>query len=207
MVYLLTMSSIATQILPPAPSPEPVFRLTVEQYHRMIDSGVLSDDDPVELLEGILVFKMPKKPNHRLAVRLLTTLFDALLPRGYHFQAQEPVTLSDGEPEPDGMVVRGEPREYSDRHPAPADVPLLIEVADTTLERDRGIKLRSYARAGIPIYWIVDLVARRVEVYRDPDSNAPVPNYRDQQIIAAQAAVPVDLDGQRLGEIPVASIL
>src|SRR5438477_3813278 len=113
------MSSALTQ-LPPAPSPDPVFRLSVEQYHAMIDAGVLTDDDPVELLEGILVFKMPKKPNHRLVVRLLTTAVDAALPRNYHFQAQEPITLGDGEPEPDGAVIRGQPRDFAQRHPAPA---------------------------------------------------------------------------------------
>src|SRR6266540_3383250 len=111
---------------PPAPPEEPVFRLTVEQYHTMIEAGVLTDDDPVELLEGILVFKMPKKPNHRLAVRLLTSALDAMLPSGWHFQAQEPITLADGEPEPDGAVVRGNPRDYSTRHPGPEDVALVI---------------------------------------------------------------------------------
>ena len=101
------MSSATTELLP-GPSEEPVFRLSVQQYHAMVDAGVLSDDDPVELLEGILVFKMPKKPNHRLTVRLLTSAIDALLPVGWHFQAQEPITLSDGEPEPDGAIVRGQ---------------------------------------------------------------------------------------------------
>ena len=171
------MSSVPADS-PPAPSPEPVFRLSVAQYHAMIDGGVLTDDDPVELLEGILVFKMPKKPRHRLVVRLLTTLLDARLPAGWHFQAQEPVTLEDGEPEPDGAIVRGEPGEYAERHPRPADVAVVIEVADTTLERDRGIKLRSYARAGIPIYWIVDLVSGTVERHADPDSAAVSPTYR-----------------------------
>src|SRR2546421_6492315 len=90
----------------PAPPEEPVFLLTVEQYHTMIEAGVLTDDDPVELLEGVLVFKMPKNPRHRLAVRLLLDAINGLLPPGWHTQSQEPVTLEDGEPEPDGAVVR-----------------------------------------------------------------------------------------------------
>src|SRR5688572_15999300 len=175
------MSSATTELLP-GPSEEPVFRLSVQQYHAMVDAGVLSDDDPVELLEGILVFKMPKKPNHRLAVRLLTSAIDALLPVGWHFQAQEPITLSDGEPEPDGAIVRGQPRDYADRHPGPADLALVIEVADKTVERDRGIKLRSYARAGIGVYWIIDLAAKRIEVYRDPDPQAQIPSYRQSTV-------------------------
>src|SRR5436190_21621112 len=120
-----SMSSLATHSLP-APSPEPVFRLSVEQYHTMIDAGVLTDDDPVELLEGILVFKMPKKPKHSLVVRLLTSAIDRALPTNFHFQAQEPITLMDGEPEPDGVIVRGQPRDYAERHPGPADVALVI---------------------------------------------------------------------------------
>jgi Uma2 family endonuclease len=173
----------------------------------MIESGVLTENDPVELLEGILVFKMPKKPSHPMAVRLLISVFDDLLPPGWHFRPQEPLTLEDGEPEPDGAVVRGGPRDYPDRHPGPADVALVIEVADTTLDRDRGIKLRSYARAGITVYWILDLVGRRVEVYTDPDTGAPQPAYRNRQVVGADASVPLDLRGERVGEIPVESIL
>src|SRR3954465_300703 len=110
------MSTAVTQF-PPHPSPEPVFRLSVEQYHAMIDAGVLTDDDPVELLEGILVFKMPKKPAHRLPVRKLFKAIDGLLPTGWFVQLQEPVTLSDGEPEPDASVVRGADEDYATRHP------------------------------------------------------------------------------------------
>src|SRR5687768_4706512 len=115
-------------------TPEPVFRLSVEQYHTMIETGGLTDDDPVELLEGVLVFKPSKNPKHGVAVRLLTTVMDRLLPPDWHFLAQEPVTLADGEPEPDGAVVHGDARSYPNRHPGPADVAIVIEVADTTLE-------------------------------------------------------------------------
>ena len=99
--------SASTSSIPPGPPPEPVFRLTVQQYHAMIDAGVLTDDDPVELLEGILVFKMPKKPAHRLALRKLIKAIEKLLPDGWFVQSQEPITLSTGEPEPDAAVIRG----------------------------------------------------------------------------------------------------
>src|SRR2546421_1324461 len=119
------MSSLTTT-LPPAPSPEPVFPLSVEQYHQMIDAGVLTEDDPVELIEGILVYKMPKKPRHRIAMANLRSAIEPLLPANMSLQMQEPITLADSEPEPDGAVFRGKPQDYRDRHPGPGEVFLVI---------------------------------------------------------------------------------
>ncbi len=200
------MSSIAAQ-LPPGPPPEPVFRLSVQQYHTMIDAGILTGDDPVELLEGILVLKMPKKPNHPLAVRLLTTAIDSVLPPRWHFRAQEPITLEDGEPEPDGAVVIGQPRDYADRHPASADVRIVVEVADATLERDRGIKLRSYARAGIPVYWIINLPDHCVEVMTLPDSSADEPCYNSREVFAKGQTIELVVDHTRIAAICVTDLL
>src|SRR5439155_3690378 len=165
--------STAPLPIPPGPSPEPVFRLTVEQYHAMIDAGVLTDDDPVELLEGILVFKTPKKPAHRLALRRLVKAIERVLPAGWFVLSKEPITLANGEPEPDAAVIRGSDEDYATRHPCPADVALVVDVADTTLERDRSIKLRSYAGAGIGVYWIVNLLDRTLELYTKPSPAAP----------------------------------
>jgi Uma2 family endonuclease len=201
------MSSV-TIPFPPGPSPEPVFRLSVQQYHAMIEAGVLTEDDPVELLEGILVFKMPKNPAHPLAVRFLTTLIDGmLLDSDWHFRAQEPITLEDSEPEPDGAIVRGQVRDYVKHHPGPAEIGLVIEVSDTTLARDRGIKLRGYARASISPYWIVDLVGRTVEVYTAPDAEASPPAYRKRVVFDESSIVPLDLNDKAVGEIKVAAIL
>jgi Uma2 family endonuclease len=180
----------------PEPS-QPVFRLSVDQYHAMIREGIITEDDPVELLEGVLVLKMGKNPNHPLAVRLLTTVMDRVLPSGFHFKAQEPITLSDGEPEPDGAVVRGGPRDYADRHPGPADVALVIEVADTSLDRDRGVKLRSYARAGIAEYWIVNLVDGIVEVYGRPGMKGRTPGYAEPVIKHSGEELSLSVAGAR----------
>lgn len=200
---------MSTVVAKPAPafSSEPVFRLSVEQYHAMIDAGVLTDDDPVELLEGLLVYKMPKKPIHPLTVRLLTTAIDGLLGPQLHFRAQEPVTLDDSEPEPDGAVVRGSPRDYTDQHPGRDDVVLVIEIADATAARDRGIKLRTYARAGIAVYWIVNLPERCVEVYTGPDSSQEPAGYRDRRVHAESESVDVIIDGKSVGAIRVRDIL
>jgi Uma2 family endonuclease len=201
------MMSRATTRIPPSPSPEPVFRLSVDQYHTMIDAGVLTDDDPVELLEGILVFKMPKKPAHRLALRKLASAIEAILPSGFFLQVQEPITLDTGEPEPDAAVVRGAEDDYAERHPGADDVPLVVEVADTTLARDRGIKLRSYAAAGIPIYWIVDLVGRSVEVYTEPNHDQAHPAYNHVRVFHEHESAPLVLFGKEIGQIPVARVL
>jgi Uma2 family endonuclease len=200
------MSSAAIP-LPPDPSPEPVFRLSVRQYHAMIDAGVLTDDDPVELLEGILVFKMPKKPGHRIALAKLQRILPPLLPTTMALQVQEPITLSDGEPEPDAAVIDGRPEDYADRHPGVSDVRLVVEVADTTLARDRGIKLRGYARAGLPVYWIVNLVERTLEVYTEPDGDASPPAYRQTRVFRPGDSAPLELSAQAVGTVAVGELM
>ena len=129
-----------------------IWRLSVSQYHQMIRTGILTADDPVELLAGWLFYRTPKNPPHRIATRLAQDSLEAVVPAGWYVDSQEPITLGDSEPEPDVMVVRGETRQYKDRHPGPEDVFLVVEVADTTIERDRGVKRRMYARSGIPVY-------------------------------------------------------
>jgi hypothetical protein len=199
--------SRAAILVPPDPSPEPVFRLTVAQYHAMIDAAVLTPDDPVELLEGILVFKMPKKPAHRIALAKLQRAIEARLPPTLSLQLQEPITLADGEPEPDAAVIVGRAENYPDRHPGPADIRLVIEVADTTLARDRGIKLRSYARAGLTPYWIVALGEGTVEVYTDPYVDDDAPGYRSPRIFRRGEAVPLEFAGESLAPIAVTDLL
>lgn len=197
----------ATVAYPLDPSPEPLFRLSIRQYHAMIDAGVLTDDDPVELIEGILVYKVPKKPRHRIALAKLQRAISSLLLPDISLQTQEPITLSDGEPEPDAAIFRGKPEDYPQRHPGADEVLLVVEVADTTLARDRGIKLRSYARAKLPIYWIVDLIGETVEVYTGPDSQSSPPRYQQPQIYDRHASVPLEIGGRLIANIPVASIL
>lgn len=154
-----------------------ILRLSIEQYHAMIQSGILTDDDFVELLEGWLVFKMPKNPPHRATTRLVRTALENILPPGWYVDSQEPITLSNSEPEPDIVVVRGDTRQYLDRHPGAADIGIVIEVSDPTLQRDRTVKKRIYARAGIAIYWIVNLVEEQVEVYSQPLVEVEQPDY------------------------------
>src|SRR4051812_45904813 len=136
------MSTVAAH-LPPAPQQEKLYQLSVEQYQAMIRAGVITDDDPVELLEGYLVEKMLKNPPHRICLSELQRAITRLIPRAMSLQFQEPITLSDGQPEPDVSVFVGTQRDYPDRHPSAAEVALVVEIADASLARDRGLKLRS----------------------------------------------------------------
>lgn len=97
------MSFVETKTIPI----DLLWRLRVDQYHAMIQSGILSGDDPVELLEGWLIVKMPKNPAHRISTHLVRTAIESILPSGWYVDSQEPITLSDSEPEPDVMIVRG----------------------------------------------------------------------------------------------------
>jgi Uma2 family endonuclease len=205
---MLPSSTISTTSPLPAAIPtEYIWRMTVERYHEMIDAGVLTDDDPVELLEGWLVYKMPKKPPHSLVNRLLRDCVEPIVPAGWHVNIQEPITLDTSEPEPDLSVVRGTPRDYANRHPGPQDIGMLGEVSDTTLARDRGMKKRVYARARIAVYWIVNLVEQIVEVYTQPSGPAEQPDYAERRDYALTDTVPVVLEGQEIGALSVRDFL
>lgn len=199
--------AVSTQAVPQTVSPplttDFIWRLSVEQYHKMILADILTEDDPVELLEGMLVTKMPKNPPHSFVTQLIRDVLAKILSSGWCVSAQEPITLSDSEPEPDVSVARGERRQYTNRHPGAEDTALVIEVADSSLSRDRKLKKRIYAEAGIPVYWIVNLTKRRVESYTDPSG----PEYQRRQDYDADAEVPVVIDGQELARIAVQDLL
>jgi Uma2 family endonuclease len=154
--------------------------ITTDQYHAMIGKGLFRDGDPIELIEGLLIYKDRSKigerspmhyPDHATGVSNLLPLNKLLEPLGCHLQSQLPVTIPQhDEPEPDGAVVRGKIKDYARRHPSPADVLAVIEVSSSSLDFDRTTKGQIYARAGIPVYWILNLVDRQVEVFEEPDS-------------------------------------
>ncbi len=181
-------------------STEPIWRLSVANYHTMREVGIFDEDDQIELLEGCLVAKMTKNPPHRLSTGLLQDALLAIMPVNYHLNVQEPITLIDSEPEPDLTIVRGKRLDYRDRHPAAADVVLVIEVSDATLERDRTIKQRIYARSNISIYWILNLRDRQLEVFTQP-TNQPEPKYQQCHIFKETESVSVgwqDQSGDRM---------
>lgn len=146
-------------------------RWTREEYERLLRLGVLGEDDRVQLIDGEIVEMAPQGPPHVTAVGLIYQALQEAYGPGYHVRVQMPLIASDSsEPEPDLAVVTGDLRAYADHHPATAA--LVVEVADTTGSFDRHRKGPIYAAAGIPEYWVVDIPARAVDVYRDPARDA-----------------------------------
>lgn len=144
---------------------------TVEDYHHMLEAGILTTDDAVELLNGQVIEMSPQEPRHAATTRRASRYLDRLL-EGADVRTQLPLTLKPkSEPEPDIAVVRLHPNEYADHHPAAEDVFLLIEISDTTLRKDRNQKALVYAKAGIFDYWILDLNKRQAFIFRNPQSS------------------------------------
>jgi Uma2 family endonuclease len=191
----------------PANEFEGVWRLSVDQYHAMIRAGILDEDDPVELLEGVLVQKMPKNPAHVTAKRMLRKALERIIPAGWIVDTEDPLTTEDSEPEPDVSVFRGTDQDYADHHPGPDDMALIAEVADSSLRTDRGQKKRLYARSRVPEYWIVNLADRQIEVYTQPTGPVKEPDYGQRQDYKPGDTVPVVIDGREVGRLPVADLL
>jgi Uma2 family endonuclease len=188
--------------------------LTVDQYHRMIEEGILEEGAPIELLDGFLVRKNRAKAGedptsvaheHCWAVENLQRVLPAVESHGHIGMHQQPVVLMpDSEPEPDGAIIRGTLDDYRHRKPRAMDVSCVIEVADSSLDRDRGTKQRIYADAGIPQYVIVNLIERVVEVYERPRRGAG--RYDDPQRRQGNEPVLFRVGDARL-EVPAASLL
>ena len=184
----------------------PLYRLSLDQFHAMY---VVPGLERTELLGGWLVARRPILPPHRISTRRVRVAVERVLPEEWYSDEQKPVTLPLGasEPLPDLQVVRGAPEDFPDRHPGPADLGMLVEVADSSVSFDRNYKLRLYAREGIPIYWVVNLVAMRVEVYADPSGPAEKPAYRTIHVFGPEDEVPLVLDGREVGRIAVRDLL
>lgn len=187
--------------------PEPVVTISVAAYDEMIRTGVIQEDDPVELLDGFLVLKMTTYPPHEAAVRRLRRKLEALLSDRWLVDPEMCVGLATSVPEPDVIVYRGAIGDYDARRPGPADIALLVEVADSTLSRDRNWKRRIYARAGIPIYWIANLNDRTLEVYSGLHGEGEAADYQPAVVLPETCQVTVTLDGVSYGDLYVAELL
>ena len=177
------------------PEPAPI---SVEQYHAMGEAGILTTEDRVELIEGIVVGKPMKGPLHNFVVKTLDSRLTGLAGTDHHVRQEFPVVLPTSEPEPDLAFVRGNPSDFRTANPSGADCLLVIEVSDTTLGRDL-FKADAYASGGVPRYWIVDLTGRRLIVHSEPTADG----YRS--VVEADAAE-VTLPGGPL-RVAVADLL
>lgn len=169
---------------PPSEATTRPRRFTRDEYLRMAEVGILTEDDPVELIHGQIVEMSPENTPHRAAIiKLNRVLVEALDADSYAVQPQSTLPLDEHNvPEPDLAVLRGTP---DDLMKGELPIALVIEGADTSLERDRTVKQTLYARAGIPVYWIVNLAARELEVYSDPDED----RYREHSTLAEDETV------------------
>ncbi|MBL8793895.1 MAG: Uma2 family endonuclease [Planctomycetia bacterium] len=195
-------------------SPPPSFtlftafrRFTVDEYHRMMDTGILNDEDKVELLEGYVVEKMPRNPPHDVVIQRLNKRLTRLNLVGWEVRVRSAITLPDSEPEPDLTVARGDDHTFANRHPGPPELGTLIEVADTTLARDRHDKGRIYARSQVAVYWIVNLVESQIEVYTNPSGSGAAAAYGTRTDFRAGDSVPLVLDGLAIARIAVDDVL
>jgi len=149
-------------------------RWTRLEYERLIEHGFFQPGDPVELVGGALIVAEPQGSTHFTSIQLVDEALRAGFGRGWVVRVQGPIALDDeSEPEPDVAVVPGRPRDYVSAHPARPV--LVVEISESSLALDREVKGSLYARAGVTDYWIINLVDRVVEVYRDP---APEPSAR-----------------------------
>lgn len=195
---------------PPPVSPtsaRSLWRMSLDQYHEMIDAGIITTEDNVELLEGFIVEKPVAKPPHANLTDYLAILLREITPSAYFIGTQRPLPLTASEPQPDLLFIRGQIREFFGRHPMAHEVPLVIEISDTTLFGDRGQKQRIYAAHDIPVYWILNIPSRQIEVHTVPISTGFDPTYARREVFTEDDTVPIVLDGNIIAEVPVMELL
>jgi hypothetical protein len=184
------------------------YRLTVRQFEKMIDAGIFRAEDRVELLGGLLIKKMTVNDPHDFAVSELAQQLRGLLTPAWFIREEKSVVLGrHWRPQPDISVASGPLSKYRRRAPRARDLGLLVEVTDTTYRKDRGWKWEKYAGSKVPVYWIVNIPERRVEVYSSPIGQGESAQYRDCTTHGADQEVPVIIDGQELGRIKVSDIV
>jgi len=179
-------------------------RLSVAGYDKLIDYGILPETNRFELINGRIVEKDVKGPEHRIATRQTLRAIERLLPVGWHANKEEPVGIpgSKSEPEPDISVVRGAVEDYADRNPSSGDVALVVEVTRSSVAKDRKLA-RVYGGGNIPAYWILNLPKRQLEVYSSPVNG----RYSTPAILQKTESVDSTIDGQVVGRIAVADLL
>lgn len=160
--------------------------ITTADYHLMAETGILGADEQVELIAGQIIQKMPKGPAHSALCKRIEKLLEHRLGNQVLVRLQDPIQLSTySEPEPDVAVVHPDLNFYSDHHPTPDEVYLIIEVADTTINRDLGTKADLYAAAGILDYWVFNITPQQLHIFQDPKPNG----YQRQLILRGQQSI------------------
>lgn len=191
----------AATALPPnplTPTGLPLWRMSVDRYERAAATGLLTPEDRVELLDGLLVQKMTDHPPHVFLTNLLAELIRGHVPAGWMIRIENPIRLSTSELEPDLAIVRGTFRDYRTRHPTPAETAVVIEVADSSSTTDRR-KVHLYGRDGVPESIIVDIPSATIERFREPGPDG----YTEQETVEQISLV---IDGHPLPAIAAAEL-
>lgn len=189
--------------------------LSLEQYEAMAEAGIIPSGTPIELIDGILVYKDRSKAGadpmtvgteHAIGVKKLSLLTSRFARLGCHLSIQMPIRIPPrSEPEPDGAVIAGKPGEYRGKHPEPPKIHAVIEVSDSSLSVDLGTKLRLYAYAGILQYIVVNLVEHRVEILTDPVPAEGI--YETRTIARKNGTVTMSAGGRRSVRVRVNDLL
>jgi Uma2 family endonuclease len=192
-----------------SPPPRLLYRMSMEKYEAMVQSGVFTKRDRLQLVEGLLVAIKTENPPHATSCELCSETLKRVLPPGWHVRSDRPLRIParTSVPEPDLVVVRGEIRDYLKRHPEPVDVAFVFEVADSSLEEDRTLMARIYGGGGVARYWIINLVDRQVEVYSQPSGTAEPLGYRHCEIFRPGELIPVVIDETEVGRIAAENLL
>jgi Uma2 family endonuclease len=199
---------VATEIRPETANetwiPSPLYRISVEKYEAMVEAGVFTPRDRFHLINGYLVEKMTQNDPRSTGDELCGIALTRSIPEGWHVRAAKPIRLpaQASKPEPDRSVVCGSVRDYSRQSPGASDISIVVEVADSGLQDDRKLA-KVYAAAGIPIYWILNLIDGQVEVYTNPSQDG----YASRQDYRSGQSVPVIIDGTEVARFPIAELL
>jgi len=202
------MSTLASMPTQPAAGPNwipwPLYRMTLEQYESLIASGFFAKGDDVHLINGYVVTRMAESPTDGAILEAVRIAIGAIRLAAWHPRSEKGVRIPSQTsiPRPDLAVVRGVPRDYLTHYPEVADVALIAEVSVSSLDKDRALA-DIYGKAGIPVYWLVNVDDGQVEVYSNPGPSG----YQSHEVLAPGHVLSVVIDGAEVGEIAVADIL
>jgi Uma2 family endonuclease len=185
----------------PEAMPRAVRKFTTDEYETLARAEILRPEDHVELIDGDIIEMTPIGESHSAVVSVLANLLPRLLPDSCWLRVQSPIRLSNGhEPEPDIAVVKVDEFDYSERHPSPQDVLLVVEVGQSSVAFDRQVKLPLYATAGVPEVWLVDIAKKRIECFWRPEGNryAEYATVDADGIVASRAIPAVSVSAAKL---------
>jgi Uma2 family endonuclease len=179
-----------TAAFSPSTHPPQPKRFTVQDYHRLVEMGFWGENERIELIRGELIQMAAKGTAHETCITRLMRVLFPLVAEQATLRCQSPISLADSEPEPDVTIARNQAEDYLHGHPGPADILLVIEVADSSLTYDREVKLPLYAEVGITDYWLFNLLEGYLEAYSQPTEIRPGQfGYQHRDIVPTTASI------------------